>query len=329
MSKKGYFSRLFSKKKLMVVYGSSSPQSDIIPMIKEAAGEEGVEVREAFSVQGVMELLPMAGLVILDEVLSSEDFSREVFATTLDGSGIPVVVPSEFRASPTEVISRARLAKKSVVKFLPSRQINFVNWSGGVGKSTLAMTTALHFNKSTQLPVAIIELSPAYCAVHARVKDDLPSFYDVSTGATPGAIGGVDLYPVNLETQVLLDGASHNVDQTLRDIWANHTLVIVDAFMGHPMWQRIANTSDPKTYTFAVSSPRDDATENARRLKDSLLTSDEQAKAFFLMNMVRDATAQMGMGADVALPNKVNWAAENNGKLADPILKVVYPGWSK
>ena len=73
-----------------------------------------------------------------------------------------------FLADPSEWLGRARLTSAKQVSFLPARQVNLVNWSGGVGKTTLAMTVCKRFVQNTGLPAALLELSMGGSALHAQ-----------------------------------------------------------------------------------------------------------------------------------------------------------------
>ena len=56
-----------------------------------------------------------------------------------------------------------------------------MNWSGGVGKTTLAMAVCKRFVQNTGLPAALFELSMGGSALHARISPDLPEFFAIAT----------------------------------------------------------------------------------------------------------------------------------------------------
>ena len=106
-----------------------------------------------------------------------------------------------FLAEPSEWLGRARLTSAKQVSFLPARQVNLVNWSGGVGKTTLAMAVCKRFVQNTGLPAALLELSMGGSALHARVSPDLPEFFAIATHKEiPALWNGVSLYPMDGRT---------------------------------------------------------------------------------------------------------------------------------
>ncbi|NMB67683.1 MAG: hypothetical protein GYA20_02840, partial [Chloroflexi bacterium] len=92
---------------LCVLLASAHPDPAMIDLL---AGREGLYLREAFTMQGVMQGLPGANLVILDEVIASSLVSRELLKRALETSGIPVTSPDDFQQAPDEWLGRARLA---------------------------------------------------------------------------------------------------------------------------------------------------------------------------------------------------------------------------
>ena len=157
---------------------------------------ERFAVREAFTTRGVLQGLPGVNLVVMDEVIELPDTSREVLGRSLELSRIPTTNPEAFLTEPEEWLGRARLAGTRQVTYLPARQVNLVNWSGGVGKTTLAMAICKRFVQRTGLPAALLELSMGGSALHARVSADLPEFFAIATNkAEPGHVAGSKSVP--------------------------------------------------------------------------------------------------------------------------------------
>ena len=112
---------------------------------------------------------------------SVADTSAEILARTLEMSGIPHTSRRTFWPNPEEWLGRARLTSARQITYLPARQVNLVNWSGGVGKTTLAMAICKRFVERTGLPAALLELSMGGSALHARICQDLPEFFAIAT----------------------------------------------------------------------------------------------------------------------------------------------------
>jgi hypothetical protein len=269
--------------------------------------------------------LNQVNLVILGDVLPTPDLSPEVLKQTLETSGVPVVSTEIFLEQPEEWLARARLASTRKVTILPPRQINLVNWSGGVGKTTLAMSICKRFVERTSLPAALLELSMGGCALHARVSEDIPEFFAIATqNILPVRWQGVSLYPMDGRTaDVMWSEEPDRVLNMLAAIRKQHTLLVVDAFPGHPVFAGLAS-SQPGRFNLVVSSPRDDALLQARRLHTEL-----PEKKHFILNMSRSLADRTGVQADVVLPFRESWAAGLDSRLADPLLELVYPGWGR
>jgi hypothetical protein len=156
---------------LDILLGAHQPDQKVLEALSQT---DNLSVREAFSTRGVLQNLSGVHLVILGDLLPISDVSEEILHSALDKSGIPVVTQDNFVIDPAEWLGRARLTSAKQVSFLPARQINLVNWSGGVGKTTLAMAVCKRFVRNTGLPAALLELSMGGSALHARISPDLP-----------------------------------------------------------------------------------------------------------------------------------------------------------
>lgn len=314
---------------LIVLLASSQPSQDVLDLL---ANLPSLKLREAFTTQGVLQNLSGANLVILDHVLPMPGFSEDLLNRTLDSSGAPVVSLEEFLEQSEEWLGRARLASTRQVLILPSRQVNLVNWSGGVGKTTLAMAICKRFVERTSLPAALLELSMGGCALHARVSEDLPEFFTIATqNAQPTRWQGISLYPMDGRTAEVMcpQGVLHEGEEPERvlkilvNIQKQHSLFVVDAFPGHPLFKSL---STPQTgrLNLVVTSPRDDALLQAKRLSGEL-----EGDRYLILNMTRSLADRTGVQADVSLPFQENWAASLDHRLADPLLNLVYPGWTR
>ncbi len=183
---------------LVVLLGAQKPNQDVLDALSR---NSDLTVREAFTTRGVLQDLPGVHLVILDELISLPDTSNEVLHRALEMSSIPMVSQEGFLADPNEWLGRARLTNAKRISFLPARQINLVNWSGGVGKTTLAMAICKRFVQRTGLPAALLELSMGGSALHARITHDLPEFFSIATHKEEPALwyGDSDDEPVIIE----------------------------------------------------------------------------------------------------------------------------------
>mgnify|MGYP001194509286 FL=1 len=307
---------------LAVLIASAQPRLDVLEAL---AQQSDILVKEAFSTRGVLQDLPGVKLVILDSVLPVSDASPEVLSQALDRSGIPYTSAESFLADPGEWLGRARLAGAGRINFLPARQINLVNWSGGVGKTTLAMAICKRFVERTGLPAALLELSMGGSALHARISPNLPEFFAIATGKEEAAQWfGVSLYPMDGRTiDVLWSEDQPGVRRVLAEIRRKNTLFVVDCFPGHPLFPELAQPVSGLV-NLVVSSPRDDALLQARRLLSEL-----SEPAHLVLNMTRSLAERAEGGVAVRLPFNEGWAHASDARLADPLLDLVYSGWRK
>lgn len=310
------------QKDLNVLLAARQPDQKLLDVL---ANCPMVTLREAFTTQGVLQNLVGVNLVILGEVMPMTGLSADVLTRTLETSGIPVTSAQDFLERPDEWMAQARLTSARQVTILPSRQINLVNWSGGVGKTTLAMAICKRFVERTSLPAALLELGMGGCALHARVSADVPEFFAIATQNVPPARWhGVSLYPMDGRTaDVMWSEEPDRVLSVIDETRKQHTLLVVDANPAHPLFSQIS-TTQPGRINLIVSSPRDDALLQAKRLADEL---GEHAQ--LVLNMTRSLTDRAGAQAAVTLPFNETWANTLDPRLSDPILELIYPGWSR
>lgn len=307
---------------LSVLVASCMPDLHVLEALSE---RNDVKLREAFTTQGVLQELPGTNLVILDEVIAMSNTSQEVLERALELSGVPVTCSQGFLTEPEEWLGRARLTSARQTLFLPPRQVNLVNWSGGVGKTTLAMAISKRFVQRTGLPAALLELSMGGSALHARISENLPEFFAIATHkAEPAEWQGVNLYPMDGRTiDVLWSEDPQGVQRVLAEIRRKHTLFVVDCYPGHPLFPELSRSA-PGLVNLVVTSPRDDAVLQAHRLMKEV-----PAPAHLVLNMARSLADRAESGVSVTLPFKEGWAQSTDARLADPLLGLVYSGWDR
>ena len=307
---------------LIVLLGAVQPDQNVLKTLSEIPN---LAVREAFTTRGVLQNLSGVHLVILGELISSPDVSNAVMQSTLDRSGIPFVSQAGFLADPEEWLGRARLTSAKQISFLPARQLNLMSWSGGVGKTTLAMATCKYFAQNTGLPTALLELSLAGSALQARLSPDLPEFYAIATHKeAPALWNGVSLYPMDGRTfDVLWSEDPQGIRAILAEIQQKHTLFVVDCFPGHPLF---AELTKPKAglVNVVIATPRDDTIFQARRLLNEI-----PEPKHLIMNMTKSVVDRTESGISAILPYNESWAQSLDPRLADPLLELVYSGWKR
>ena len=307
---------------LIILLAATQPDPKVLEALLQITH---LIVREAFTTRGVLQNLSGVHLVILGDLVSLADVSNEVMQSTLDRSGIPFVSQAGFLADPEEWLGRARLTNAKQVSFLPARQLNLMNWSGGVGKTTLAMAICKRFVQNTGLPAALLELSMGGSTLQARISPDLPEFYAIATHKqAPALWNGVSLYPMDGRTfDVLWSEDPQGIRAVLAEIQKKHTLFVVDCYPGHPLF---AELTKPRTglVNMVIATPRDDAIFQARQL-----LSEMAEPRHLIMNMTKSIADRAEEGMSVVLPYNETWAESLDPKQADPLLELVYSGWKR
>lgn len=305
---------------LVVLLGAQTPAQAVLDMLSQ---QSDATVREAFTTRGVLQDLPGVHLVILGDLIEAPNTSSEILHRVLEMSGIPVVSQDAFLADPEEWLGRARLTHTRRISFLPARQINLVNWSGGVGKTTLAMAICKRFVQRTGLPAALLELSMGGSALQARIRSDLPEFFSIATHKEdPDRWYGVSLYPMDGRAMdVLWAEDPDGVRKVLAEIRRKHTLFVVDCFPGHPLFPVLSQPSSGLV-NMVVTSPRDDALMQARRLMAEMAEP-----SHLVLNMAKSLADRTETDVAVVLPYQESWAQSSDLRLADPLLELVYQGW--
>lgn len=305
---------------LVVLLAALHPDQAIIEIL---ASHRDITIREAYSIRGVMQDLPGVQLVILDELMIFPDSPMEILHQTLEMNHIPVVSQRDFLSASEDWLGRARLTNSREIGNLPPRQVNLMNWSGGVGKTTLAMTISKRFVERTGLPAALMELSMGGSALQTKISTDLPDFFELMTHKRdPGKWCGVNIFPMDGRAfDVLWAEDPDGVRNYLAEVRRKHTLFVVDCFPGHPLFRDISHNIHGLT-NLVVISPRADSISLGRNLLQEI-----SEPSYCVLNMFKSLVDQSENGVTVHLPYKETWANTYDSHLVDPLLALIYPGW--
>jgi MinD-like ATPase involved in chromosome partitioning or flagellar assembly len=312
--------------KLIVLLAAKDPDPELVDVL---ARRDEIVLRETFTTRGVIRGLPDADLVVLGEVIPVWDVDASLMRNTLECNCIPVTSPEQMLAEPEEWISNARLANRKKLQYLPSRFVLVGGWAGGGGKSTLTLAVAKRFHERN-LPTAFLEASEGGSYLVSRLGPQLNSLYNVITGEDkPSDWGGIKLFPIDHRaSQVLAEDP--RLPDFLAELKKGYTLVVVDASPSHPFWPRLI---DLATTILVITSPREESLFQAETLLKELepvRASRPELKVHLIMNMVRTMGERIGMSGMVgaAIPYNERAAAQLDPRMADPVLNLLYPGWS-
>jgi hypothetical protein len=90
---------------------------------------------------------------------------------------------------------------------------------------------------------------------------------------------------------------------------------------------------DLATTILVITAPREESLYQAETLLKELepvRAARPDLKVHLIMNMVRSLGEKIGMSGMVAasIPHNERWATQLDPRLADPILNLLYPGWT-
>jgi hypothetical protein len=313
------------KRELIVVVATREP--GVVAALEEAtaalepaaAALTGVKLvrREAVSLDGAYEALQGAHLAIVDSgqlAPGRDTVSAATLEAALATGSLITVAGAAFLADAATYLELA-LATTGLGAMLPPRAVAFTALAGGVGKTTLALATALAFLRATHLPAAVIELTPGPSALFAQTGASGADLYRAITqGEDYPTWRGVTLVPMAWDTVRLLP--PEQVLGAWRAVQNTHIYVAWDAPAWHPLWDLV---EAQRTFVLADQRPE---TQGAALYLSARLREEERDVALGLN--------RAGIGGALALPEKAAFVLK---QVRDPltlgpqVLRAVYPGW--
>jgi len=154
---------------------------------------EDVEYEEALFTGQIYEAIPSSQLVIIDyEDVVEHPYDVRMIRELLAESNVRAYSSEEFLLDPGKCIREAEIRPGSMTRLPEKYTIAFVSYSGGTGRTTLALDTALHFARQTEkhrqasLPVMLIEFTYGESAFASIASSTRPSSVVFTWIATPG-----------------------------------------------------------------------------------------------------------------------------------------------
>lgn len=296
------------------------------------------QTREAISTPGISSALnadPI--LVIFDpkDILECGGIPLATITAAIESikeRGAIVLTSRQFLAEPQLHLGEALLAKglRSGIRYIPPHVVMVTNYCGGVGKTTLSLALARYFQASSGLSTAVVEIGVGASSLKARFGSST-SLYDFVTQSTPpGQWEQVDLFTSDgWEAESL--ARDERTPELLKTIARDHTLTILDAFPTNPLWKVALELA---TDVIVVSTPRNDSLSQSATLLEKLAEEGsalpKEPATHLVLNQVRS------LGERVAVAGQANaWigydermAEHLDGRLADPLMGLLYPNWS-
>lgn len=239
-----------------------------LEVLETLSGKEGVELVQALYTGQICDALEGARLVIIDfEDLVPHPRSIDYVKGVLASSNAHVYTSEAFLQQPEYLLEKARQEAGEITRLPDKMVIALVSYSGGTGKTTLAIDTALHFARRTRKPVFLTEFVYGKSSLTALTRLDMPHLFELATqvGVEATQWEGVTLAPMDYDYGSLLtrDVLSNYLNRQLQ----NHVLSVIDARWPHALLDVVADAVD---LWLIVTSPRADALENAEKLKAEL-----------------------------------------------------------
>jgi len=302
------------KEELRIVLGAGDPAV--------FAALEGLEVEhqvvaEVLTCDGLYRALAEgADLVIADlRRLAPLTLSAEGLAEILSRCNVPLATPQEFVADPGRW-QEAALAARGFVEHLPARCAVVTGYAGGVGKTTIALDTAVLFARRSGLPALVAEFGHGVSALRALCDQGLPDMYDcITDGKTPGTWRGVTLLPMNYELTRML--TPDQLQAFLEAQRKRHVLTLCDVRWPHDLWP---GPMAPDLW-LVVGTPKPDALHNA-----VLLAGEVTSQVRVIINMVRGRVGLVGYERDLDLPFIAS-PERYDGRLGERVLPLIYAHW--
>ncbi len=296
--------------------------SKSIPVFETLRAMPDVEIEPALTTEEIAQVIPSAQLVLIDfedvvEYPYDIGMIQAFLAEAQETRGLAWTRSADFLADPDDWLQQASRARGGP-KLPDKLTVGFVSYSGGVGRTTLALDMSLHFARRAQRPVLLLEFVYGTSALAALTGLEMPYLYDLASkiDLQPAVFKGVTLVPMDYENCRLLP--PEEFGKYFKRQMANHVLTVVDAVWPHGLVRAIHDEVDQ---WLIVATPRLDAVENAKKLQLEL-----GAKATTVFNQKRgagDSLALAGMERGLDLPY-VNRVDEWSGRLGGELLNFVY-----
>lgn len=277
-----------------------------------------VELEEALFSGQIYEGVAGVQLAIIDfEDVVSHPYNLDMLKEVLAEKGVLFVSSQEFLSQPDRWLAEARAAKGEPTALPQQKAVAFVSYSGGTGKTVLALDTAVHFARCTKMPVLLGEFTYGNSALVAVTGLNMPYLFDLATQLDVEAAEykGVTLVPMDYEH--CQDLPVRQLAQYFAEQMEKHILIVVDSRWPHGL---IGAVQDEIDEWLVVATPRIDAVENARRLRQEL-----GPKAWIIVNQksTADSLALTGFERALDLP-RVRQPDRLEGQLGREILSLIY-----
>ena len=308
---------------------------------------DGVSYDIALYTGAIRELLPSVQLVIIDyEDIVEYPFSQVEIQEELFAARVYECTGEDFVANPDNFLGGLAVNRPGKMLTLPQTySLAFVSYSGGTGRTALAVDTALYYastltkyaemakkrgeaeHQPINSSVMVAELSFGISSLISLTGLDMPCLYQLATDRDTQAQNykGVDFVPMDYENVRVL--AVDLLERYFLRETAAHALSVIDGIWPHSLSSAIAKSID---LWVVVALERPDTIANARKLYDELCAEFESEKVWLLQNQASgetEAVGGTGLTWHIRVP-RITRPEEWRGELGRAILSRVFsPVW--
>ena len=296
------------------------------------------QTREAISTAGISSALNADPILVIfdpEDILECGSIPLTTIRAAIASMrerGAVVVSSAQFLAEPQSHLGEALLAKglRSGIRYIPPRVVMLTNYCGGVGKPTLSLAMARYFRAASGLATAVVEIGVGASSLKARLGMET-SLYDFVTQSTqPGQWEKVDLFTSDgWEAESL--ACDERTPGLLKSIARDHTLTILDVFPTNLLWK---HALELVTDVIVVSTPRSDSLAQAATILHKLAEEGsalpQKPCTHLALNQVRSLGERVAVAgqAKAWLPYDERMAERLDGRLAEPLMSLLYPNWT-
>jgi hypothetical protein len=175
----------------------------------------------------------------------------------------------------------------------------------------------------------VLEFTYGSSALRALIGDFRPSLYELigDQDLDPHSFQGVSLYPMDYEGVRRLP--LEHVEEYIRGQMSHHLLTVVDTIWPHGLASAIGDEVD---LWVVLATPRLDAIDNARKLREELSTLYGPEKVVVAVNRMEgmfSRVALWGMPRDIEIPLLQSSDVFFDGRMGKEVLGHAYgPLWS-
>ena len=271
----------------------------VFDILENARGNGDVawDITVALDTGAIYEAVSDVDLAIVEYAdLVYHPFTREFVQTLLSRAEIEECGAEEFAADPDRYLTIPGRRGKTL-KLPEHKVVAFTSYSGGTGKTTLAMDTAWEFVTKTrnviELPTAVLEFTYGASALQNLVGAGELTLADLvlQPEVSPYDFHGISIYP--MDYAAIRSMGNEQVSRYLCNQIASNALTVIDASWPHGFLN--TTLGEEVDLWVVLVTPRVDAVENGNKLREELAEAYGEQKVIL-------ATNQMGgFGAMLAL----------------------------